>query len=203
MNLEISYLKRLTQIIHIHMMILLMSIYAKRPLDFSTFPSLLLVTTFFRLALNVASTRNILIHGGTDGASAAGEIIRSFGDYVVGGNFAVGIILFIILVIINFIVITKGAGRVAEVAARFTLDAMPGKQMAIDADLSAGLINESEAKARRKELESESNFYGSMDGAAKFVRGDAIAGLLITFINIIGGVIIGMVQNNMEFIDAS
>jgi flagellar biosynthesis protein FlhA len=185
------------------MMILLMSIYAKRPLDFSTFPSLLLVTTFFRLALNVASTRNILIHGGTDGVSAAGEIIRSFGDYVVGGNFAVGIILFIILVIINFIVITKGAGRVAEVAARFTLDAMPGKQMAIDADLNAGLIDEATAKKRRAEVAAEADFYGSMDGASKFVRGDAIAGIMITFINIIGGIIVGMAQNDMNFSDAT
>jgi len=185
------------------MMILLMSIYAKRPLDFSTFPSLLLVTTFFRLALNVASTRNILINGGSQGSSAAGEIIRSFGDYVVGGNFAVGIILFIILVIINFIVITKGAGRVAEVAARFTLDAMPGKQMAIDADLNAGLIDEAMAKKRRAEVAAEADFYGSMDGASKFVRGDAIAGIMITFINIIGGIVVGMAQNDMSFTDAT
>jgi flagellar biosynthesis protein FlhA len=185
------------------MMILLMSIYAKRPLDFSTFPSLLLVTTFFRLSLNVASTRNILINGGSQGSSAAGEIIRSFGDYVVGGNFAVGIILFIILVIINFIVITKGAGRVAEVAARFTLDAMPGKQMAIDADLNAGLIDEAMAKKRRAEVAAEADFYGSMDGASKFVRGDAIAGIMITFINIIGGIIVGMAQNDMSFTDAT
>jgi flagellar biosynthesis protein FlhA len=185
------------------MLILLLSIYTKRPLDFSTFPSVLLVMTFFRLSLNVASTRNILIRGGSDGAGAAGDIIRAFGEYVVGGNFVVGIIIFIILVIINFIVITKGAGRVAEVAARFTLDAMPGKQMAIDADLNAGLINESQAKTRREEVSQEADFYGSMDGASKFVRGDAIAGILITIINIIGGIIVGVVQNDMTFMDAS
>ena len=153
----------------------------------------------FRLSLNVASTRNILIRGGTEGSGAAGDIIKGFGDYVVGGNFAVGIILFIIFVIINFIVITKGAGRVAEVAARFTLDAMPGKQMAIDADLNAGLIDETQAKKRRTEVAQEADFYGSMDGASKFVRGDAIAGILITAINIIGGIIIGVAQNGMDF----
>lgn len=185
------------------MMILLMSIYTKKPLDFSTFPSVLLVMTFFRLSLNVASTRNILIRGGTDGASAAGNIIQSFADIVVGGNFVVGIIIFIILVIINFIVISKGAGRIAEVAARFTLDAMPGKQMAIDADLNAGLIDEKQAKQRRQEVAQEADFYGAMDGASKFVRGDAIAGILITIINIIGGIIIGVAQNNMSFADAS
>lgn len=179
--------------------VLLLSVYAKKPLDFSTFPSVLLVSTLFRLSLNVASTKNILIRGGNEGIAAAGDIIQSFGSYVVGGNFAVGIIIFIILVIINFIVITKGAGRVAEVAARFTLDAMPGKQMAIDADLNAGLIDDKEAKRRRQEVASEADFYGSMDGASKFVRGDAIAGILITGINIIGGIIIGMVQNGMSF----
>lgn len=183
--------------------ILLISVYIKKPLDFSTFPSILLVVTLFRLSLNVASTRNILIRGGAEGGSAAGEIIQAFGEYVVGGNFAVGIIVFIIFVIINFIVITKGAGRVAEVAARFTLDAMPGKQMAIDADLNAGLINDVEAKARRKEVAEEADFYGSMDGASKFVRGDAIAGILITVINIIGGIIIGMAQNGMDFSQAT
>ncbi len=181
------------------LVVLLLSVYANKPLDFSTFPSVLLVSTLFRLSLNVASTKNILIRGGAEGIGAAGDIIRSFGDYVVGGNFAVGIIIFIILVIINFIVITKGAGRVAEVAARFTLDAMPGKQMAIDADLNAGLINETQAKDRRQEVAAEADFYGSMDGASKFVRGDAIAGILITAINIIGGIIIGMVQNGMSF----
>jgi flagellar biosynthesis protein FlhA len=175
--------------------ILLLSVYIKKPLEFSTFPSVLLVVTLFRLSLNVASTRNILSNGGTEGSAAAGAIIEAFGQYVVGGNFAVGIILFAIFVIINFIVITKGAGRVAEVAARFTLDAMPGKQMAIDADLNAGLINEEQAKRRREEVAEEADFYGSMDGASKFVRGDAIAGILITVINIIGGIIVGVAQN--------
>lgn len=185
------------------MLILLICIYAKKPLDFSTFPTVLLVITLFRLSLNVASTRNILLNGGNDGASAAGEIIRAFGQQVVGGNFAVGIIVFIILVIINFIVITKGAGRVAEVAARFTLDAMPGKQMAIDADLNAGLINESDAKRRREEVAQEADFYGSMDGASKFVRGDAIAGILVTLINILGGIFVGVIQNDMGVMDAA
>ncbi|MBC7540293.1 MAG: flagellar biosynthesis protein FlhA [Bacteriovorax sp.] len=179
-------------------MIMLVALYTKRPLDFSTFPSVLLISTLFRLALNVASTRNILIHGPSDGTEAAGSIIKSFGEFVVEGNFVVGIVIFIILVIINFMVVTKGAGRVAEVAARFTLDAMPGKQMAIDADLNAGLINDVEAKRRRKEVAEEADFYGSMDGASKFVRGDAIAGILITAINIIGGIIIGVAQNGMD-----
>lgn len=179
--------------------ILLVAVYSKRPLDFSTFPSVLLITTLFRLSLNVASTRIILLRGGSEGTAAAGEIIRSFGEFVVEGNYLVGIIVFLILVIINFVVITKGAGRVAEVAARFTLDAMPGKQMAIDADLNAGLINEQQAKIRRKEISEEADFYGSMDGASKFVRGDAIAGILITAINIIAGIIVGTVQNNMGF----
>ncbi len=187
----------------ISIVILLMAVYTKKPLDFSSFPTVLLVTTLFRLSLNVASTRNILLRGGTDGASAAGEIIKAFGDFVVGGNFAVGIIIFLILVVINFIVITKGAGRVAEVAARFTLDAMPGKQMAIDADLNAGLIDDKTAKRRRSEVAQEADFYGSMDGASKFVRGDAIAGILITIINIIGGIIVGVAQNDMSFADAS
>jgi flagellar biosynthesis protein FlhA len=180
-------------------MIMLVALYSKKPLDFSTFPSVLLVSTLFRLALNVASTRNILIHGSSDGTAAAGELIKSFGEFVVEGNFVVGIIIFIILVIINFMVVTKGAGRVAEVAARFTLDAMPGKQMAIDADLNAGLINDVEAKRRRKEVAEEADFYGSMDGASKFVRGDAVAGILITAVNIIGGIIIGVAQNGMDF----
>lgn len=178
--------------------ILLVTVYTKKPLDFSTFPSVLLVSTLFRLALNVASTRNILVHGATDGTGAAGHVIKAFGEFVVEGNFVVGIIIFIILVIINFMVITKGAGRVAEVAARFTLDAMPGKQMAIDADLNAGLIDDKEARRRRKEVAEEADFYGSMDGASKFVRGDAIAGILITSINIIGGIIIGVAQNGMD-----
>ena len=193
----------LTLTISIGIVILLTSIYSKKPLDFSTFPSVLLIVTFLRLSLNVASTRNILLNAGTNGTDAAGEIIKSFGNFVVGGEFAVGIIIFIILVIINFIVITKGAGRVAEVAARFTLDAMPGKQMAIDADLNAGLIDDKEAKRRREEVSQEADFYGSMDGASKFVRGDAIAGLLITALNIIGGIIIGVGQNNLDFSSAA
>jgi flagellar biosynthesis protein FlhA len=183
--------------------ILLMSVYAKKPLDFSTFPTILLITTLLRLSLNVASTRNILLNGSSDGTKAAGHIIEAFGEFVVGGNYAVGIIIFMILVVINFIVITKGAGRVAEVSARFTLDAMPGKQMAIDADLNAGLIDEKEAKRRRAEVAQEADFYGSMDGASKFVRGDAIAGILITAINIIGGIIVGVAQNDMSFADAA
>lgn len=183
--------------------ILLMAVYARKPLDFSTFPSILLITTLLRLSLNVASTRNILLNGPSDGTAAAGEIIKSFGEFVVGGNYAVGIIIFMILVVINFIVITKGAGRVAEVSARFTLDAMPGKQMAIDADLNAGLIDDKEAKRRRQEVAAEADFYGSMDGASKFVRGDAIAGILITAINIVGGIIIGVAQKGMSFGDAA
>jgi flagellar biosynthesis protein FlhA len=183
--------------------ILLMSVYARKPLDFSTFPSILLITTLLRLSLNVASTRNILLNGASDGTKAAGHIIEAFGEFVVGGNYAVGIIIFIILVVINFIVITKGAGRVAEVSARFTLDAMPGKQMAIDADLNAGLIDDKEAKRRRIEVAQEADFYGSMDGASKFVRGDAIAGILITVINIIGGIIVGVAQKDMNFADAA
>ena len=178
--------------------ILLISIYSGKPLDFSTFPSVLLMVTLFRLALNVVSTKNILLHGGSEGVYAAGNIIRSFGEFVVEGNYVVGIIIFIILVIINFMVITKGAGRIAEVAARFTLDAMPGKQMAIDADLNAGLINDAEAKARRKEVAQEADFYGSMDGASKFVRGDAIASVLITAINIVGGMIVGVIQSGLD-----
>lgn len=184
-------------------MIMLVALYTKRPLDFSTFPSVLLISTLFRLALNVASTRNILIHGASNGTEAAGTIIKSFGEFVVEGNFVVGIVIFIILVIINFMVVTKGAGRVAEVAARFTLDAMPGKQMAIDADLNAGLINDVEAKRRRAEVAQEADFYGSMDGASKFVRGDAIAGILITAINIVGGIIIGVAQSGMDFAKAA
>ncbi len=183
--------------------IMLMSVYAKKPLDFSTFPSVLLVTTLLRLSLNVASTRNILLHAKDDGTGAAGEIIKAFGEFVVGGNYAVGIIIFIILVIINFIVITKGAGRVAEVSARFTLDAMPGKQMAIDADLNAGLIDNTEAKRRRAEVAQEADFHGSMDGASKFVRGEAIAGILITAVNIVGGIIIGVAQYDMPFAKAA
>ncbi len=189
--------------IAISIAILLLSVYAKKPLDFSTFPSILLITTLLRLSLNVASTRNILLNGADEGTKAAGHIIEAFGEFVVGGNYAVGIIIFLILVVINFIVITKGAGRVAEVSARFTLDAMPGKQMAIDADLNAGLIDEKEAKRRRAEVAQEADFYGSMDGASKFVRGDAIAGILITAINIVGGIIVGVAQKDMNFADAA
>ena len=163
--------------------ILLIAMYTLKPLDFSIFPSLLLITTLFRLSLNVASTRLILLHG-NEGSQAAGKVILSFGNFVVGGNYVVGMIVFIILVIVNFVVITKGATRIAEVAARFALDAMPGKQMSIDADLNAGLIDENEAKQRRMEVNSEAEFHGSMDGAAKFVRGDAIAGIIITLVNI-------------------
>ena len=182
--------------------ILLISMYTVKSLDFSIFPSLLLVTTLFRLSLNVASTRLILLHG-NEGALAAGRVIKSFGSFVVGGNYVVGMIVFIILVIINFVVITKGATRIAEVAARFTLDAMPGKQMGVDADLNAGLIDENEAKQRRRMITREAEFNGAMDGAAKFVRGDAIAGIIITIINIFGGFIIGVFQQNMAFIDAA
>ncbi len=184
--------------IALSMVLLLTSVYANRALDFSIFPSLLLITTLFRLSLNVATTRVILLHGAEEGTAAAGEVIRSFGEFVVGGNYAVGMIIFIILVIINFVVITKGAGRVAEVAARFTLDAMPGKQMAIDADLNAGLINEEEARRRRSEIAREADFYGAMDGASKFVRGDAIAGILIVIVNVVGGIIIGTLQKGMD-----
>lgn len=180
------------------LVLLLTSVYAVRALDFSVFPSLLLVTTLFRLSLNVATTRVILLRGAEEGTHAAGEVIQAFGEYVVGGNYAVGIVVFVILVIINFIVITKGAGRVAEVAARFTLDAMPGKQMSIDADLNAGVINEEEARKRRSEIAREADFYGAMDGASKFVRGDAIAGILIVITNIVGGITIGVLQKGMD-----
>jgi flagellar biosynthesis protein FlhA len=182
--------------ITISLMVLLLSLYIARPLDFPVFPSLLLITTLFRLSLNIASTRLILLHG-HEGTSAAGKIIMGFGHFVVGGNYVVGGIVFSILVIINFVVITKGSGRIAEVAARFTLDAMPGKQMAIDADLNAGLIDENEARARRREIAMESEFYGAMDGASKFVRGEAIAGLIIMAINVIGGFIIGVFQQDL------
>jgi flagellar biosynthesis protein FlhA len=178
-------------------LIILVTIYAAKPLDFSVFPSLLLITTLFRLALNISSTRLILLNGHS-GPDAAGHVIKSFGSFVVGGNPTVGLVVFVILVIINFVVITKGSGRIAEVAARFTLDAMPGKQMAIDADLNAGLIDEGEARRRRSAISREAEFYGAMDGASKFVRGDAIAGILITLINIIGGLIIGVLQMDLE-----
>ncbi len=193
----------LALIFAISFLMLMLSVYSRQPLDFSTFPSVLLVITLFRLSLNVASTRMILGHGGNEGTEAAGKIIHSIGEFVLAGNYAVGIIVFIILVIINFIVITKGAGRVAEVAARFTLDAMPGKQMAIDADLNSGLIDEKEAKRRREQIAREADFYGSMDGASKFVRGDAIAGIIITAVNVVGGIVIGMAQYGMDLAKAA
>ena len=183
-------------------LILMTVMFIHRPLDFNAFPTVLLSATMLRLALNLASTRLILAEGHT-GPTAAGDVIAAFGSFMMGGNFVIGVIVFAILVIVNFIVITKGSGRIAEVSARFSLDAMPGKQMAIDADLSSGLINEDEARKRREELSQESSFFGSMDGASKFVRGDAVAGLLITVINVVGGMIIGMAQNGMTFADAS
>jgi flagellar biosynthesis protein FlhA len=179
-------------------LILMTSLFIEEPLEFSAFPTVLLMATMLRLALNLASTRLILSNGHT-GGSAAGHVIEAFGNFVMGGNFVIGLVVFAILLVVNFVVITKGSGRIAEVAARFTLDAMPGKQMAIDADLSAGMIDETTAKIRRKKLEDESSFFGAMDGASKFVRGDAIAGLLITFINIIGGIIIGVAQQGLTF----
>ncbi|WP_442108943.1 flagellar biosynthesis protein FlhA [Pseudomonas sp. NUPR-001] len=187
--------------IALSIVVLLVCVYALRPLDFAAFPTILLVATLLRLALNVASTRVVMLHG-HDGHAAAGKVIQAFGEVVIGGNYVVGIVVFAILMIINFVVVTKGAGRISEVSARFTLDAMPGKQMAIDADLNAGLIDQAQAKARRTEVASEAEFYGSMDGASKFVRGDAIAGLLILFINLIGGILVGMFQHNMNFADA-
>ncbi|PHS70584.1 MAG: flagellar biosynthesis protein FlhA [Methylophaga sp.] len=182
--------------------IMLASIYVLKPLHFSAFPSILLIATLLRLALNVASTRIVLLEGHT-GTSAAGDVIEAFGEFVIGGNYTVGFVVFAILVIINFIVVTKGATRIAEVSARFTLDSMPGKQMAIDADLNSGLIDQDEARERRDEIMQESDFYGSMDGASKFVRGDAIAGILILFINLIGGFIIGVLQHDLSFSEAA
>lgn len=184
--------------IAISLMVLLAVVYVKRPLDFTIFPIVLLVTTMLRLALNVASTRVILLNG-QNGHDAAGKVIAAFGEFVIGGNYAVGIVVFAILTIINFVVITKGAGRVSEVTARFILDAMPGKQMAIDADLNAGLLTREEAKVRREEVREEADFYGAMDGASKFIRGDAIAGILILFINMIGGLAVGVLQHGMPF----
>ncbi|MFD1696295.1 flagellar biosynthesis protein FlhA [Roseibium aestuarii] len=183
-------------------LILMTGLFIQKPLEFSSFPTVLLITTMLRLGLNISSTRLILSRG-HEGTAAAGNVIQSFGNLVMGGNFVIGIIVFAILVIVNFVVITKGSGRIAEVAARFTLDAMPGKQMAIDADLSAGLIDEATARQRRRDLEGESAFFGAMDGASKFVRGDAIAGLLITFINIIAGIIIGVAQMELSFSEAA
>ncbi|MGD8956207.1 MAG: flagellar biosynthesis protein FlhA [Chromatiaceae bacterium] len=184
--------------IALSLVVLLVTVYALRPLDFTMFPSLLLVATLLRLALNVASTRVVLLEG-HNGGDAAGKVIEAFGEFVVGGNYAVGLVVFAILVIINFVVVTKGAGRVSEVSARFTLDAMPGKQMAIDADLNSGLIDQTEARLRREEVGREADFYGAMDGASKFVRGDAVAGILILIINIIGGLAIGMGQHDLDF----
>ncbi len=184
------------------LIILLIVVYARKPLDFALFPTVILIATLLRLALNVASTRVVLLNG-HEGPDAAGKVIQSFGEVVIGGNYAVGLVVFIILVIINFMVVTKGAGRVAEVSARFTLDSMPGKQMAIDADLNQGLIDQEEAKRRREEVTREADFYGSMDGASKFVRGDAIAGILITLINVIGGFTIGMLQHDLSAAQAA
>ncbi len=188
--------------ISLALMVLLATIYSKRPLDFAVFPTVLLIATLLRLGLNIASTRVVLLHGDA-GTGAAGKVIEAFGEFVVGGNYAVGFIVFAILVIINFMVVTKGAGRISEVTARFTLDAMPGKQMAIDADLNAGTINQQEAKARREEVAREADFYGAMDGASKFVRGDAIAGILILVINILGGLTIGTLQYGMPLAEAA
>ena len=191
----------LTLNIALAMIVMLVSLNARRPLDFSVFPTVLLLTTLLRLSLNVASTRIILMQGHT-GPDAAGKVIESFGNFLVGGNYVVGFVVFLILVIINFVVITKGAGRIAEVAARFTLDSMPGKQMAVDADLNAGFINESEARTRRSEIGREADFYGAMDGASKFVRGDAIAGIIILIVNLIGGVLVGLFQHNLGLSEA-
>ena len=183
-------------------LVLMVALFLKRPLDFTSFPTLLLLTTLLRLSLNVATTRLILSHG-SEGSLAAGHVVAAFGGFLMGGDVVIGVILFAILLVVNFMVITKGSGRIAEVAARFSLDAMPGKQMAIDADLSSGMINEAKARVRRRELEEESGFYGAMDGAAKFVRGDAIAGLLITSINVFGGFAIGLIRHGMPFADAA
>ncbi|KVW93052.1 flagellar biosynthesis protein FlhA [Thiobacillus denitrificans] len=183
------------------MIVMLVSLNARRPLDFSVFPTVLLLTTLLRLSLNVASTRIILMQGHT-GPDAAGKVIESFGNFLVGGNYVVGFVVFLILVIINFVVITKGAGRIAEVAARFTLDSMPGKQLAVDADLNAGFINESEARTRRSEIGREADFYGAMDGASKFVRGDAIAGIIILLVNLIGGILVGLFQHDLGLTEA-
>ncbi len=187
--------------IALSLVVLLVSVYALRPLDFAAFPTILLVATLLRLGLNVASTRVVLLEG-HEGGDAAGKVIEAFGNVVIGGNFAVGMVVFLILMIINFVVVTKGAGRISEVSARFTLDAMPGKQMAIDADLNAGLIDQDQARTRRAEVAAEADFYGAMDGASKFVRGDAVAGIMIMAINILGGLAIGMIQHDLGFADA-
>jgi len=188
--------------IALSLIVLLVAVYTIKPLEFAIFPTVLLVATLLRLALNVASTRVIMLNG-HQGTAAAGHVIQAFGEFVVGGNYAVGLVVFTILMIINFVVVTKGAGRISEVSARFTLDAMPGKQMAVDADLNAGLITQEEARARREEIASEADFYGAMDGASKFVRGDAVAGMLILFINIIGGFAVGMIQHGLTLADAA
>jgi flagellar biosynthesis protein FlhA len=182
--------------IALSVIVLLTALYTVRPLDFMAFPAILLVSTMLRLSLNVASTRIVLTEGHTGGA-AAGKVIEAFGHFLIGGNYTVGIVVFVILTIINFTVVTKGAGRIAEVGARFALDAMPGKQMAIDADLNAGMINEPEARKRRTEVAQEAEFYGAMDGASKYVKGDAVAGIMVTLINVIGGLIVGVVQHDM------
>lgn len=192
----------LTASIAISVIILMVAIHSEEPLKFSTFPTVLLITTLFRLSLNVATTRVILLHG-SEGEEAAGSVINAFGQFVVGGNYAVGVIIFLILVLINFMVITKGSTRIAEVAARFTLDAMPGKQMAIDADLNAGMIDEATAKEKRLTIQREADYFGSMDGASKFVRGDAVAGLIITAINVVGGLALGILQHGMEITEAA
>ncbi|HZH06903.1 MAG TPA: FHIPEP family type III secretion protein, partial [Lautropia sp.] len=188
--------------IALSLLVMLVAVYTVRPLDFAVFPTILLVTTLLRLSLNVASTRAVLMHGHT-GTDAAGKVIEAFANFLIGGNLAVGLIVFAILTVINFMVITKGAGRIAEVSARFALDAMPGKQMAIDADLNAGQIDQDQARKRRQDVSREADFYGSMDGASKFVRGDAVAGILILVINIVGGLIIGTMQHSMSVGDAA
>lgn len=182
-------------------LVLLVSVSARRPLDFSVFPTVLLVATLMRLSLNVASTRVVLLHG-HEGHEAAGKVIQAFGEVVIGGNYVVGLVVFVILMIINFVVITKGGERISEVSARFTLDAMPGKQMAIDADLNAGTMDQHQARARRDEIAREADFYGAMDGASKFVRGDAIAGLLVLIINLVGGLAIGIFQHSLPVAEA-
>src|SRR5574340_1369917 len=188
--------------IAVSIMVLLVSMNTNKALDFAIFPTVLLITTLLRLSLNVASARIVLLEGHT-GPDAAGKVIESFGHFLVGGNYAVGIVVFSILVVINFVVVTKGAGRIAEVSARFTLDAMPGKQMAIDADLNAGLIGEDEARRRRREVSQEAEFYGAMDGASKFVRGDAVAGIIILLVNIVGGLVVGMLQHDLDIATAA
>ena len=188
--------------IALSIMVLLVAMFTRRTLEFAAFPTILLFATLLRLALNIASTRIILMEGHTGGA-AAGQVIEAFGHFLVGGNFAIGIVVFIILIVINFMVITKGAGRIAEVGARFVLDGMPGKQMAIDADLNAGVIGEEQAKQRRQEVTQEADFYGSMDGASKFVRGDAIAGIIIMVINVVGGLLVGVVQHGLSVSQAA